>query len=152
MHDGARDGVGPGGHRALGDVAEREVGEDDVTRVGWRVIQATTVDDDVARELHVGIGEHRALGRTGRPRGVDQRDDVTGLRLIRDPVEGSGIGFAMGVAPGEELLPAHELGMVDGRDAAGLEVDDALESGALRLDEEGLVDLLLVLGDEDARP
>ena len=133
-------------------MAEREVGQDDVTRVGWRVIEATTVDDDIARELHVGVGEHRALGRSGRPGGVDQGDDVAWLRLLRDPVESAGIGFAMCVATGEELLPAHQLGMIDGGDAARLEVDDALESGALPLDEEGLVDLLLVLGDEDARP
>ena len=132
-------------------MAQRQVGQDHVTGVRGRVVEAAAIDDDVAGELDVGVGEHGALGWTGGARRVDERHDVARLGPLGDAVEGARIRLAMCVTAREELLPAHELGVVDRGDATWLEVDDVLECRALGLDEECLVDLLLVLGDEDAR-
>ena len=152
VDDGSGHRVGPGGDSALGYVAEREVGQDDVAGIGRWVVETTAIHDDTAGELHVGVREHGPLGGTRGARGVDQRDDVGRLGLAGQVLQGPRIRLAMGSTSIDEVLPAHQFGVVDRGDAPRIEVDDVLERGALGFHEQCLVDLLLVLSDEDAGP
>ena len=74
---------GPGREDPLGDVAQREIGEDEV--VGTRALSvghaSGFVDDLLHRKRSVCVGEHGALRRTGGARGVDERHDVVGSGL-----------------------------------------------------------------------
>jgi hypothetical protein len=54
----------------------------------------------------------------------------------------------VGAAAVEEVVPAEQFRVVVVAHATRFEVDDPLEVGAVGLDVEGLVDLLLVLGEQ----
>ena len=120
-------------------------------RPGRRVGERALLDQDLDRELDVGDREHRALGRPGRARGVDQRGQVVGPLARRAPRRARR-GAARGASRPSSRKSAQDeqlLVVVAVPDAARLEVDDALQVRALVEDRERLVDLLLVLGDED---
>ena len=117
---------------------------------GRRVGERALLDQDLDRELDVGHREHRALGRPGGARGVDQRGQVVGP-LARPAPRPRRRGAARGARGRGRGSPSQEMQLVvvvAVPDPARLEVDDPLEVGALVEHRERLVDLLLVLGDE----
>ena len=77
---GAGGGVEPGAEDPLGDVATA-AGRTAVRSrgPGGGSVNAPSSIEHLDRELDVGDREHRALGRAGRARGVDQGGEVVGL-------------------------------------------------------------------------
>ena len=136
----------------VGDgVAEVEAEQLDEQRVG--VGQGEVEVDDLARadpadgEAHVhdgavvAVGEHAALGRTGRARGVDEGERVLAGDRVRALAEGL---LAEGRAAGPELVEREGgLGPV-----ARVHDDQVLEGGEAVADLEDLGQLLGVLADD----
>jgi hypothetical protein len=120
-------GVEPGGEDALGHVAEREVGHQQVVVARRRIGEPTGHDQRVDRELDVGDREHHALGRPGGPRRVDQGHDVVGAGLCHPVRHRTRMRSAVFLAQFEQLRPGQQLRVVVAvPDAARLQVDDPL--------------------------
>ena len=100
----------PGREDPLGDVAQRQVGDDVVVRSGQLAAgQPVGEADDLAdRELGVGVGDHRPLGRSGRAGRVHQRHHVGRQRGVDQRIDGAGVSGAVFAPEGEEVLPRRE--------------------------------------------
>ena len=118
---------------ALGDVRHRQVGDDPaaVGELDHLVVGADGLADVRVRDLH-------ALGRTGGPRRVDQRQEVVGLD--RPP---GGLEVEVVVAARDELVERH--GSVGG---VAVDHDHVLERVGRVARGQDLVRVLL-LGDRD---
>src|SRR3989441_5941077 len=128
----------------LRDVAERQVREDAV--VGRRG-KALPRDHDGVREIRAG--KHRALGRPGRPRRVDEHRRLAEGALIDEALEAPGVRLPPKTL---DLLVGDEPPVAVAAQALGIDVDDPLERGAVVGDAERFIHLLLVLGHDEARP
>ena len=139
-----------GGHRVddrpqtLGDVAQRQVGQDLVARPGVERLAKAR-----GRPQQVGVGDERALGRAGRARGVD---DDRGRRWIeRSHALRPRVDAARLRAAALEVVPGQQHRVVERADVARVDHHHVAQRGQALADRERLVELLLVLGHEHDR-
>src|SRR5438445_12527 len=93
----------------------------------------------------VPVGEHRAFGDAGGPRGVADDGDVVRPAAAELVVEMGRVADLELSAALRELSEAHEGGLAVTAHPARVVVDDGLEPRALGLDVQQFVHLLLVL-------
>ena len=93
----------------------------------------------------VPVGEHRALGDAGGPRGVTDDRDVVRLAACQLVVEVRGVADLELLAELLQLGQAREEGLAVAPHPARVVVDDVLEVRALGFDVQELVHLLLIL-------
>jgi len=85
------------GEDLLGDVAEREIADEDVVRRA-----PADPHRGFRREPEIRVREHHRLGRAGRPARIDERREIVRLHRRQPLVDGE---VRDGVAVGEELRP-----------------------------------------------
>ena len=140
----------PCGEDPLRDVAQRQIGDDQVGRVGHLAVGEARrlVDDGLHRERRVGVGQHRPLRRPGGAGRVDEGHHVIGPGGIHASFDLAGVARPVLAAEIEERRPRHQPRVVVGVQPTRLEVDDRARTrgGPHR---QHLVDLFLILGEVD---
>ena len=138
---------------ALGDVAQRQVAH----RLERLVGDPDGFGVDVGGIDQVAVRQHRALGRTGRARRIDEDADVVGRGLRNQAIEGRvGVGVfeCIGPAALAQLFERHQLRLPVVPKALHVDANDGLERRqAVIIGQrvQHLVGLLLIAGDDDAR-
>ena len=146
VHGGARAQRVEHAERALGHVAERQERE-----LLIALAQLGDVVGVVDLEQDVAVAQHRALGRPGRARGVDQDRQIVRSGELDHPLERAGVLRLVADADLQEVLEGHHLLVLEGVQPLGIEDDDLHELGTAGAYREDLVELLLVRGEEEAR-
>jgi hypothetical protein len=153
VHHAAGHHVHDGGEGAFGHVAQGQVAQH---------LHVVLVEPEMAAQLvgghdQVAVRQHRALGRPGGARGVDEHAGVVGLRGGNAVVEGARlfrVGRGVLVAEFEHVLEGHQhlarvqphALHVDGDDLGDVgQADFVLGDGV-----QHLVNLLLVAADHEA--
>ena len=143
----------PRREQPFGDMAQRQVREDDVVGAGEATarIAVGAVDDALDAVREVGVGEHGALRRPSSARRVDEGDDVVGPGGGHPLFHGMGLHRPVLASEGQELVPTEETPVLVVAQAARLEVEDASQRGELgAFHRKHLVDLFLILGEVHA--
>ncbi len=128
----------------LGDVTERQVGEDRVVPGdGGRIHHCARLRQDVA------VRDHRALRRPGGPRRIDEEGDLVRVRGGHQLVEERRVRASMSGADPLHLLEGDDAGIAVTPEAAHVGDDDVLHARQVGGHFQDLVDLLLVLADDE---
>ena len=129
----------------LGDVAERQERQ-------LLVAFAKRGDEVRVVELEedVAVAQHRPLGGAGGAGRVDEDGEIFGLRDLDHPVEGAGMLPVVARAQLEQRGERHDLGVAEVVEPFHVVDDDLHELGTARAHLQDLVELLLVLGEEEA--
>ena len=138
---------------ALGYMAERQVAHRFERLVG----DPDRLGIDIRRIDQVAMRQHRALGRTGGARGVDEDADIVGRGLRNQPIEpviGVGVFERVALAAFAELFERHQLRLAVMPQALHVDANDGLQRRQAVIVGDGvkhLVGLLLVAGNDHAR-
>ena len=141
-------------HQPLGDGVDllhdprqrqhRDVFVPGLARIGRQVIDAVPQQGAGLKHGQLGIGR--------RPRGRAEDGDIASLPCRHQFLVKVGMLMGDGVAAAAEVVETHQAGIVVLAQAAGVAVDDVFDAGTALGQLQDLVDLLLILGDDDAGP
>ena len=132
--------------RALGDVSEGQERQ--------LLIPFARLGDEIGiaeLEQNVAVTEHGPLGGTRGARRVHQDGQILGLRDLDEGIEGAGMVTLVARAELEQCLERHHLVVLESVQPVHVVHEDLHELGAAGAHLEDLVELLLVLGEEEAR-
>ncbi len=111
--------------------------------------------DDEIRELEleqdVPVAQHRPLGGAGGAGGVDEDGEIVGLGDVHHGLEGAGVLLVVACAELHQLAERHHLGIAEPAEPLEVVDEDLHEGRTAVAHREDLVELLLVLGEEEAR-
>jgi hypothetical protein len=131
--------------RALGDVRQRQERELLVARARLgREVRVAELEQDVA------VAQHRPLGRPGGAGGVDEDGQVLGLGDLDHPIERARVLAVVAGAQLEQRREVQHLRIAEAVQALQVVHDDLDELPTAGADLQDLVELLLVLGEEEA--
>ena len=127
---------------ALGGVAQRQEGQDLVTRAQrhFRVV--------VGLRQKEPVRDHRALGRAGSARGIDQRGDVLAFAGVQVRLERGLNACVAVIGEFKECLPSHDLVMLKAAQAFHVVDNDLFNPRQLVLYQQVFVELFLVLDEQ----